>query len=51
MTKKAYLNLCLTMPRAWLEKVTLAYDNGDKAGMRPIHRALIGIALRRMGRA
>jgi hypothetical protein len=48
MTKRQYLNLCLTMPRPWLAQVARAYDNGDRAGMRPIHRALVGIALRRM---
>jgi hypothetical protein len=47
MTKRQYLKTCLTMPRAWLESVAIAYDKGNKTGMRPIHRALVGIALRR----
>jgi hypothetical protein len=47
MTKREYLSLCMGQSRAWLESVCRAYDAGEKAGMRPIHRAIVGLALRR----
>jgi hypothetical protein len=45
MTKREYLNLCLRQPAWWLS----ASAANPSPSMRPIHVALIKIALRRMG--
>lgn len=46
--KQKYLKACMGQSRDWLESVCAEYDAGRVGHMRPIHRALIGIALRRM---
>jgi len=48
MLKRIYLKTARSMSRDWLESVAVSYDAGDRARMRPIHRALIAIALRDM---
>ena len=43
MTKRAYLDLCMQQSVAWLTKCAASPSHG----MRPVHIALVRIALRR----